>query len=116
MITASPGGIIAGTASGQLAARAARRLDTSGGGYALLAASAARGAGFLVNGVRPARGRGSFRGAVPLGGPRGGRKRPSRPGGGSVAGGVGGGTGGRWWCPTRWGGGGGGGRATGWRG
>jgi len=84
MITASPGVIIAGTASGQLAARAARRLDTSGGGYALLAASAARGAVFLVNGVRPARGRGSFRAAVPLAGPGGGITRLSRPGGGTV--------------------------------
>jgi hypothetical protein len=54
MITASPGVIIAGAASGLLVARAARRLDTSGGGYALFAASAARGAVFLVNGVRPA--------------------------------------------------------------
>ena len=60
MITASPGVIIAGAASGLLVARAARGLDTSGGGYALFAASAARGAVFLVNGVRPARGRARF--------------------------------------------------------
>jgi hypothetical protein len=53
MITASPGVITAGAASGLLVARAARGLDASGG-YALFAASAARGAVFLVNGVRPA--------------------------------------------------------------
>ena len=54
MITASPEVIIAGAASGLLVARAARRLHTFGGGYGLLAASAARGAVLLVNGVRPA--------------------------------------------------------------
>ena len=54
MITASPEVITAGATSALLVARAARRLHTSGGGYALFAASAARGAVLLVNGVRPA--------------------------------------------------------------
>jgi hypothetical protein len=40
MITASPGVIIAGAASGLLVARAARRPHSSGGGYALFAAIA----------------------------------------------------------------------------
>ena len=84
MITASPGVITAGAASGLLVARAARGLHTFGAGYALFAASAARGAVFLVNGVRPAPGRGSFRAAVPLAGPGGGITRFRRPGGGTV--------------------------------
>src|SRR4029078_8074426 len=75
MITASPEVITAGAASALLVARSARRLHTSGGGYALLATSAARGAVFVVNGVRPARGRGSFRAAAPLAGPGGGMTR-----------------------------------------
>ena len=55
MITAGPGVIMAGAASALLAARAVRRLHTSGGGCALFAASAAaRGAVFLVKGfARP---------------------------------------------------------------
>ena len=54
MITAGPGVIIAGAASGLLVVLAALRLHTCGGGYALFAAwAAARGAVFLIEGSAP---------------------------------------------------------------
>ena len=85
MITASPGVIIAGAASGLLVVPAACSLHACGGGYALFAAivAGARGAVFLVNGVRPAWA-GRVSGSCAVVWPCGGMTRFSWPGGGTA--------------------------------